>query len=250
MPTPKLNDAKLQIAWATRRLNELRQSLSEFTASKPYEIFNEDEPGTGRIAVKVRATRSVPDDVRMLIGETIHSLRVPLDYLVCELAVINGNNKKNVAFPFGKDVNSFNDEASRKLSKIAASGRAFVEALEPYAGGKGHGLWVLHRLDIGHKHLDVVTVGTQSSIQSIGFGHVMGGDVHIKELRCGLQSIQEPLELMTVSKGAIVNSRVGIETSVAFGNSEVAQGLPVLDTLSNLTTQVQQVIAKAEEQFF
>jgi hypothetical protein len=249
MPAIDLKDANLQLAWAKRHLHELEGCVSSFVASKPYEIFTEEKAGTDRVAVKVRAGKAIPDSARMLTGDVIHSLRVPLDYLACELATLALNDKKGVSFPFGRDLASFNKEVGNKLGKLDASGRAFIAALEPYAGGKGQALWALHQLDIGHKHLDVVLLGMQSATRSIGFSHVSGGTVHIDQLVDGYQSLKEPLELMTVTKGASVNSRVEIITTIGFGEGEVAAGFEVLPTLNQLAGAVEQILADAQATF-
>ena len=48
-----------------------------------------------------------------------------------------------------------------------------IRALEPYKGGKGENLWVLHRLNNIDKHRLIVTVG--SSFQSVDVGTIMFG---------------------------------------------------------------------------
>jgi len=250
MSVSNLKDVKLQLSWANRHIQELSRLISDFAGTNPYAVFFEDEPGTGRVALKVRTNGTIPDELRMLTGDAIHNLRVPLDYLVCEFAAMSGKDKKGVMFPFGVDAAAFGTEAEKKLRKLDSPIREFIKKLEPYKGGKGHSLWMLHHLDIGHKHLDVVTLATQSSTRKIGFRQVTGGDAHIKQIIMGFQSLKEPLELMTVSKGATVNTNIEIETSVGFGDDEVAQGLEVLTTLKQIEVHVLQVIADAEKAFW
>lgn len=181
----------------------------------------------------------------MLTGEVIHALRVPLDYLVCRLALRSGNDTKNVMFPFGKDKGDYEEQAKGKLKKLDSPSRGFIDALEPYLGGKGHSLALLHSLDVGHKHLDLVSLGNQARTAKIGFK--AGAGIRIDRIPMNPEPLAESRELMSIAPGGGFDGNIAIEVSVGFG-AGAAPG-EILVVLSHFHRTVSQVIADAKLAF-
>jgi hypothetical protein len=120
-----------------------------------------------------------------------------------------------------------------------------IRALEPYKGGKGEDLWVLHRLNNIDKHRLIVTVG--SSFQSVDLGAYItqrmakafpdnfpGGLPHI-ELFMRPADTLFPLktgdELFIDAPDAEANEKMNFRFNIAVNEPGVIEGKPLLETL-------------------
>ena len=105
----------------------------------------------------------------LLVGDTIHNLRSALDHIVCQLAILNGNDISccdRTYFPIcicKPDFAKFRKMAEHLLSPEAFT---FIEELQPYKTADAtredpshSSLWIIHKLNVIDKHRILVVVG-------------------------------------------------------------------------------------------
>lgn len=123
MPKTSLRGPKLKIERAKRHIHDLHSAIVTFIQSKPYQMFEEDNPDGVSKNIKVQLSGRIPSDIGLIAADAVHNLRVSLDQIACRLAEANGaSSTAGVYFPFGKDAQIFEAEIKRKI-KEAPPGR-------------------------------------------------------------------------------------------------------------------------------
>ena len=135
-----------------------------------------------------------------------------------------------------------------------------INAIKPYQGGDD-ALWRLHRLNIIDKHRTLITVG--SAFRSVNIGAMMfrqmqrdlssdpdwAGIIDMPPLDVfyGVADRMCPLkqgDILFIDKGpnAEVDEQMQFRFDVAFGESQIAEGEPVLETLVAMADRVDELI--------
>ena len=161
MPNHPLSDARLKIEWAKSYIRELEKAITVFSQSKPYVVIEERKPETGEKLIKIRLNANTPTEVQRLAGNAVTDLRSVLDYLVCELATLNGYaDLKGVEFPIAGCRKEFESPVTQgKIKKLAAPARSAINQIEPYKGGQHAEIWALNELRRKGIHRTIIPIG-------------------------------------------------------------------------------------------
>jgi hypothetical protein len=104
----------------------------------------------------------------LIVGDIIHNLRSALDHIVCQLAILHGNDISccdATYFPICICKPDFKKAEKRLQDLISAPAFTLIEELQPYkAADRGKRpiadvLWTVHKLDIIDKHRIMLVVG-------------------------------------------------------------------------------------------
>ena len=110
----------------------------------------------------------VPIDFPIRVGEIAYNLRSALDHVVHALVLDNNEEpSKQNEFPIFNEEADYRRDAPRKLKGIAKDRCDLIESFQPFQGGIGRHLWMLHiicNVD-KHRHLNVVNTHTLESAQ-------------------------------------------------------------------------------------
>ena len=67
--------------WAEKHINDFKSSVDAFRdANRDHVATNTDEQ-TGDVTYYIKSVPEVPDPIRLILGDAIHSLRSTLDYV-------------------------------------------------------------------------------------------------------------------------------------------------------------------------
>ena len=105
----------------------------------------------------------VPMDFPIRVGEIAYNLRSALDHLVYALVLDNDEEpSKQSEFPIFNEEAAYQREAPRRLKGVLRDRSGLIEAFQPFRGGIGRHLWMLHLIcNIDkHRHLNVVNTHT------------------------------------------------------------------------------------------
>lgn len=149
---------RVKIERAKQHLRNLEAVRDRFIETKPYLIESKHDPQTGYDIFSVTNVQTPPADIGIIAGDVIHNLRSALDHLAYQLVYVNGaTHTKQTSFPIWDDATEYKAQRARKVKGMEQSAIDAIDATEPYQGGKGAGLWVLHYLDIADKHHALLT---------------------------------------------------------------------------------------------
>jgi hypothetical protein len=150
-----------KIEWAETHAKNLETVRDGFIQSKPYTIGSEPDTKSGHEGLYVfypTSIKEVDPRIALIAGDIIHNLRSALDHLACQLVEVAGNSiTDQTMFPIAKG-DSLNEPSFRgKVKGMRQTAQDKIRSTEPHKDGKGHDLWVLHKLDIADKHHALLT---------------------------------------------------------------------------------------------
>jgi hypothetical protein len=142
------------------KLNRARQFVQELT--EYIEAYRKSCEATARFEFIDGEWESAFDmkDIDLgpsvIIGDAMHNLRAALDLMAGELVALNGENPKDVYFPFAKNLAELPARIKgRNFYKAGVDAVALLETLRPYTGGSLE-LRGLHDLDVQDKHIALI----------------------------------------------------------------------------------------------
>jgi hypothetical protein len=161
----------------------------------------------------------------------------------------NRSSYGHVKFPFGKSKQIFEARARETIKGASSAARRLVENLKPYKGGD-EALWRIHELDILDKHKAIIPVGAAYR----SFGHTIDMAKEFPDLEWIQRAKPVTLFLRPADRqfplqdGAILLAGVDPEKNqpqfvfeVAFGEGQIANGEPVIPTLTQMCEFVENI---------
>lgn len=249
------------------------QTVRRFDADRDEEVwsFQLDPP--------------IPAEVAVIVGEVLHNLRVPLDYLACALARLNTGSDKGEYFPFGEDEDAFTEQTKQKCKKLSVEATNMIQALKPYKGGNDL-LWSIHQMNRADKHREITPINLHTGSNSLSYLTVlsglalvigsragqhltvvrrsaheiaqMGSPTAVYEVEPGLQlnfdtvgcTAEQSLEYLTTTPGAVVQTDMRPTFSIGFKAAMGVAMEPVDMTLQRMTNLVREILNSFEKRFF
>jgi len=191
---------RVKIERAKRHLVDLEILTHRFIQSEPYTIARKPHPEPGYENFNLffmSRIDPVPTEVSAVAGDAFHNLRSALDHLACHLVLVEGNPiSDKTCFPVFKGTEIHESSFARQVEGMSDAAKDKIRSAEPYKDGKGHNLWVLHKLDIADKHHALVAalcrVGDIKVCFDTGYWHY---DFAKRRPQFAAPSFGEPLEV-------------------------------------------------------
>jgi hypothetical protein len=178
----------------------------------------------------------MPSDLRLTAADALYNLRSALDQAVCCCAVMaQKKSPDGTYFPHGKDQAGFEISLRTKCKKVPEPVHAAIAALEPYYGGDGYLLRVLHDLNLVDKHTDLIMVGATLRRITISLGK---GELPPRE---AWRRTENGFEL--IPSATEVDKHVKVTMAVTFADIEAIQG----ESVTKILTQLCDLVVKAVE---
>jgi hypothetical protein len=218
----------LKANWAKDHITDLDIAMNRFFETNPYGVVKEKDAATGEYVFRFVGMSPYPRDIVGHVSDALHNLRSTLDLLVWQLVLANGiqpneNQARDIYFPIH----------SSSLKKITSLIRLdAVQYLETWVGHKT--LRLLHDLDRFDKHREILGIGTSH------LGHInpernaMIVAPHISMLKPGDVILRLPDKER--------DPKIDFRFAVSFEVPNVAEGLPVLDTLLEMQRIVFEIV--------
>jgi hypothetical protein len=152
----------LKLDRAKQHIDDLEATTSAFYRSDPYHVIIEDDPQTGKRTAKIGPRPDpIPNRIPLLLGEAVHAIRTSLDYFA-NAAVPTPTDQTGFPVPRQSRVPTARELKSLVDGKVAGASkqlRQALYALQPYPGGHGEYIWLIHHLDAIDKHRLLLTTG-------------------------------------------------------------------------------------------
>lgn len=229
-----LNGAIARVARAAEHINTLAAGIESIRQAQKdaitFEPGNENEPPFKLVTQHL----SIPLQFGVLLGEICYNLRVALDYLVYELAILNsGNVVDQTQFPIEDTREGFLSQQKRgRLRGLSSTHVEAIEALQPYRGCD----WtsVLRDLSNPDKHKRLLY-------------HQGSYELKIYSEPDRLRFLDIPGEIVTLQHpvtGKETRMMMDLTLEVEFDD-----GIPVVETLRTITKKVAQTLQSFEPEF-
>lgn len=168
MSTWNFDGALLKTKRADQHIQDLNLRLNTFLQGEFHRLSVEHDLNTGNDFLKFNKFKPVPDDISLIIGDSIHNLRSALDFIAYEIVNSAGINASDVHFPFRET----REELIRAIDegKIKrASGKAadfIFDTIKPYKAGDPF-IWALNKLANIDKHRLLIATITKTEIPNV-----------------------------------------------------------------------------------
>jgi hypothetical protein len=228
-----LSGVRAKFERALKQRCEMQACIRKFTESDFYEIATERDY-RGRIVGRAVNVKTPGDELNLLIGEFVHSVRSGLDQLVHRLARNTTPNlperwARSSAFPIFRNGPEFRGEkrgrrsAQPKMRGLSPEAKRTLERLQPYHRRRAPllwALWQLEELSNLDKHRDMPLTGAVPAQGSVAInfnspgvraiGHtIFPGPIEERRRMIGLKTI-DPI------KASDVELELHIKSFVAF----------------------------------
>jgi hypothetical protein len=256
----RLSLIRLKIERAKKHILDLNSEVVAFFATNPYEVGTKRDPETRKLIYYVSRVTAVPTAVSIIAGDVFQNLRSALDHLAQHLWLVgtgNANASWEPIFVIERDAAKYQSALPRRVKGMRQSAINVLKSIEPYKGGKGHDLFVLHTLNNIDKHRLLVAVG--SSYRSFDVGAHMAGLMQ-RSFPGRFQAMESmnlfirpadalcPLKvgdkLLIDSADAEVNEKMNFRFDVAFNEPEIGESKPVLEAVQQLTDLVSGIVTR------
>lgn len=237
-----------------------------FHGRKPFDVYTEIDTVAGFKHWKLKLNEAVPEDWSGDVGDAIHNARAALDLLM--VAVVrrgdpDRDSYSHVHFPIRETETAFRDALRSNTRGASAEARNLLRDLQPFKAGDSL-IWRLHQLDNLDKHNAIVPVGAMCGGVDIGpLNWRKLRDTspwpmpEISPLSMILRSadIQYPLAdgdilfsyTLNGSGGAPEDHEPIFQMTVAFGEGQIFDGEPVVETLTKICDRVEAIIDQFEQ---
>jgi hypothetical protein len=272
--TDRLVGVWAKIARAKQHIAEVEVARAAFAKSHPCRVGTKRDPDTREIIYYVESAADVPIGVRIAAGDAINSLGCALDHLAYQLVEVGTGttptNVSNLYFPITSDSPTLDKAFTKgeiKHARLAV--QKAIKAIEPYKGGKGHQLWVLHKLNNIDKHRLLLaaqihftgpTLGSliQPGMQLIA---TISDDGSVRELPLvpqlarhterlkpagGIRPLKTGDELMRGAPGLEANDYANFGIEIAITEPEIGKCEPMLEMLHHFADIVSGIVLKFE----
>lgn len=222
------------------RADELLRELSEKLEKRWQDQVNAflllpDPKAPASVILDTRPGVALPVDRKfgILVGEICQNLRIALEYLVHELALLDSGENHRTQFPIATTLAEFSGQTSGRrnsLSGLSSSHVAMIEKLQPYNGG----IWLKNLQSFSNKD-------KHRTLHGISSANVVSVDV--KADRAVLQAQDGIIRSARSADGGEKFVRFQVQSTLFFDD-----GSPVIVPLREIRAETEKalVLFKAE----
>jgi hypothetical protein len=258
MSDDRMQGPRAKIERAKQHVGDLEAEIRRFLDSGPYEVIADEQSEPGYRIYKLSKVVDPPYQIALIAGDAVHNARSSLDLLVRQLVLANGKTpSKRDAFPISESSQGFKSGGAPKIKgRISNDAVKVVRAVKPYKGGND-ALWRLHHLDIADKHHLLSVVGARFEGVTIPMSRPPAPWITDEIWNAMVQAasqiyLQPPDRMFPLKDGdVLMRNEIGeldpdyhpqFRFGIAFGQGEVVQGEPVLETINQLIGAAEEVV--------
>jgi hypothetical protein len=249
-----LDGCRAKLQRGGQHFRALHQEFTAYWKRAPYRIVEDRDSQPGYIVQKLQILEAPPVHWSPMIGDVVHNLRCALDYLTCELVLLDGGTvTKSTQFPILDRPQPTGIE--RWTKGMTAAHRALIEAEQPYHGRYGGAaedpLALLRELSNTDKHRALHLVyycvgGTKFSLAVPGPVEHAWVNLGPLEDGAGVQAFR-----LTCHPTAECDVKVQAELTfdIALGETGPGPGRPVAHSLAAIGAHVRQFVERFAPEF-
>lgn len=257
-----------KIERAKTQIKDIENRIQLWAQSNPYSVVCKVNPYEPTEEIWSFIPTGIGFDIPIVIGETLHNIRSPLDQVLAAVAEISGSSD-GVVFPFGKTANIFERAVGKQEKLLPADAITMIRALRPYKDGNNL-LWAINEINRSDKHRPKVIPTFVNSTWSASFmASEKGGLVLIQgdrrggHIRTNLEDgkpyvpserrhpyADGEVEFITCRPGTKFHTDMKPLCQVTFGYIEAIKSEPVVATLHQMRDLSEGILLTFERRFF
>ncbi len=168
-----MRDVRLKLERADEHFKTLYGSIEGFLETNQDRIPGEFHPETSEYVFprQGRVTAEPDESWGPILGDIVHNTHAALDYLVCQLLLVNGGTScDKTAFPIYATEEAFRSNGARRLTGVHPDAVEEIERLQPFqreADAERHARMILYRLEQWDKHRMLHTAGLEMTFRVV-----------------------------------------------------------------------------------
>lgn len=254
----RLVSLRIKTERAKQHIRYLECEVRCFLATKPYVVGTKRDPQTRKPIYYLTEVRDTPLHLSATVGDVLHNLRSALDHLAYQLVEVGRDRPdENTSFPIFNSATEYNSKKTGKIKGMRPDAIKAIDDIKPYQGGND-ALWKLYRLNNIDKHRVLLVVGSAFRSLNLG-GHLMRRFLEdIRQMWPDAPPMAVPdlffrpadrlFPLKTGDKlfsdlpDTKVNEQMQFTFDIAFGEPQVVEGEPLIETLQSMANLVDDLI--------
>lgn len=240
--------SKLKVKRANQHIIELQTVIGSFLKTDFYRLFIEVDSNDGSNLIRFEATKEMPCEVPLVIGDVIHNLRSALDLMTCEIVTMAGKEvDRSIEFLIRDDREKLVAAiADRKIKAVPKSIiDLIVDTIKPYKGGN-NALCALNDLDIMDKHKLLIPVTSITALVGVSMEDNRCNSFHDMTFAVGPGGKLNAIKTDSVMK---VTNQGTPAFAVVFAKGQPLEGQPVFPTLHQLSQLVSGIVQTIEKEY-
>jgi hypothetical protein len=151
--------SEAKVRRAERLVHELEACLQQFLQNGACSVEIHEDAATGSHTLKVVASKPLPEDIPLIIGDAANNLRSSLDILISAFVRKAGGNIAAASLPIHETRENLEGSLQRsEIHRVRPDIAQFVlNDVKPYKDGN-FSVWALSKLDNVNKHRLVIPV--------------------------------------------------------------------------------------------
>jgi hypothetical protein len=153
--TELLHGPLLKLDRAKHHIDDLRGKIDTFLAGKPFRLIIQIRSNPGKLALRVKQDRAIPDSFSLVIGDAVHNLRSALDLTMYGMAHDRASKPNRIQFPFPKSNSAKDIKDAFDSAQVKGAGTKVIETIlsfRPFPKNGNATLCNLHALSNRDKH--------------------------------------------------------------------------------------------------
>ncbi len=248
---------KLKIARGREHAADLQAKISNYLSRDPWAVLLQLNRKTNEHRIALKGREEIPMIFSAIFGDAVHNFRTALDILANDLVALSGSQPKKVYFPFGDSASGFEDQMKEKMKQAPPDIQAIVRTFAPYHGGN-EVLRALHALDIGDKHVAIMTAQASAATPPLPMGRRTVGPsplpgytrITVEADFGAMKTIPIDLTGFPVDVDAAyvetIGKTIGSEITLMIAKGLPLEGQPVIKTLNDMGNLVERIVQTFE----
>ena len=246
-----VSGAGLKLGRAKHHIDDLTTQVEAFFDAH-YAVLFKEKPDTSERSLFVEASKPIPDEFGLMIGDTIHNLRSALDHAIWAFVEPHKPSRPwKVQWPFGDDQNDL--EGKIKDCFIPLAGKDVVRIVSdsrPYRGGDEY-LFGLRELSNTDKHRVLTTTNGLTHMEDFDLRNYDPGapdtqkynnfgGIDIKNEDLISWPVKDPLKPALVSH----NQKIDANFSIVFPLDQPLGYRGVIQSLTHMSRKVSWILGQ------
>lgn len=239
-----LEASQRKVARAETHIRDLEREIGIYHGSGPYERVIEVDPNDpSKCFHKFKLTKPMPSVLDCIMSDAVHNLRDALDVAGYAIAIATGKtNPLHTAFPFAPSAERFEEVIQGRCKDLPDEIRSVFRTYKPYRGGNDF-LWALNYIGVHSKHTMLAPLG---SVYESGDMSVVGKTFVEIPVNPVWDRAKNEVIFARFSTGVEIHYHFGFTFLVAFDQTPVVGGEPVLGILDYFTGLVEHILSSLE----
>ena len=254
----RIERVRHKVKRAEKHIHDLEAAVRRFIKTEPYKVGTQRHPQFPQFwQYIVIDVADICTDIPLICGDVLQTLRAALDHLAYQLVLASGKSPdgsrefRAIAFPISRTSEEYEASKHRKVQLMSENAIKAIDAVKPYKGGNDT-IWRLSELNNIDKHRTLTAVG--AAVVAIDALRDWGRSVPLfaRLAHAGYQFIPAEKKICPLKRGDVLfedlelHENLKFTFEIAFGEPEVAEAEPILESLKGTFDLVSNIISDFE----